>query len=115
MNRVEKIWQELSIQPQEVKLNALRDFELGVFDFPSAVSAVEQEIEVFARKMQSEINTLDRQADVLDKAYKELKQKADELGIPISDIVTSSSVDMYQQAKKQLNKFQPVIKALKKV
>ena len=103
------------LSAEKVELSALRDFELGVFDFPSLVSNVEGEIESFARRIQSEINDLEQKSDILDKAYNELKAKAKELGVEIEVVVTASSVQMYEQAKKRLKKFQPVIKSLKKV
>jgi septation ring formation regulator EzrA len=109
-----KVMAKLAVE-QKVELNALRDFELGVFDFPSLVSNVEGEIESFARRIQSEINDLEQKSNTLDKAYNELKAKAKELGVEIEVVVTPSSVQMYEQAKKRLKKFQPVIKSLKKV
>ena len=107
MNRVEKIWQELSAQPQEVELAAADNlrYAKGVRAFGKNIDIVINDLESANRALSVDSDNLREDMKVLSKGISEVEIAAKELGINPNEVKGyKEAIDALQYGESQLNK-----------
>ena len=107
MQRVEKIWQELSAQPQEVELAAADNLKYakGVEIFGKNIDASIDLLEQGKRALEVDMENLREDMRVMSKAMSEVETAAKELGINPNEVKGyKEALDALQYGESQLNK-----------
>ena len=107
MERVEKIWQQLSAQPQEVELAASDNLKYakGVRDFGKNIDISINELENANRSLSVDSDDLRNDMKILSKAVSEVESSAKELGINPNEVKGyKEALDALQYGESQLSK-----------
>ena len=107
MNRVEKIWQQLSAQPQEIELAAADNLKYakGVEIFGKNIDASIDLLEQGKRALEVDMENLREDMRVMSKAMSEVEIAAKELGINPNEVKGyKEAIDALQYGESQLNK-----------
>ncbi len=107
MERVEKIWQQLSAQPQEVELAASDNlkFAKGVRTFGKNIDTSINELENANRSLSVDSDDLRNDMKILSKAVSEVESSAKELGVNPNEVKGyKEALDALQYGESQLSK-----------
>jgi len=107
MNRVEKIWQELSAQPQEVELAASDNLKYakGVEMFGKNIDISIEQLDKAFRALRVDSENLRQDMRVMSKGILEVESAAKELGINPNEVKGyKEALDALQHGESQLNK-----------
>jgi len=107
MNRVEKIWQELSAQPQEVELAASDNLKYakGVEMFGKNIDISIEQLDKAFRALRVDSENLRQDMRVMSKGILEVESAAKELGINPNEVKGyKEALDALQYGESQLNK-----------
>ena len=107
MERVEKIWQQLSAQPQEVELAASDNLKYakGVRTFGKNIDISINELENANRSLSVDSDDLRNDMKILSKAVSEVESGAKELGINPNEVKGyKEALDALQYGESQLSK-----------
>jgi hypothetical protein len=107
MKRVEKIWQQLSAQPQEIELAAADNLKYakGVEIFGKNIDASIDLLEQGKRALEVDMENLREDMRVMSKAMSEVEIAAKELGVNPNEVKGyKEAIDALQYGESQLNK-----------
>ena len=107
MQRVEKIWQELSAQPQEVELAASDNLKYakGVEMFGKNIDISIEQLDKAFRALRVDSENLRQDMRVMSKGISEVESAAKELGINPNEVKGyKEALDALQYGESQLNK-----------
>ena len=107
MERVEKIWQQLSAQPQEVELAASDNLKYakGVRTFGKNIDISINELENANRSLSVDSDDLRNDMKILSKAVSEVESSAKELGVNPNEVKGyKEALDALQYGESQLSK-----------
>lgn len=107
MKRVEKIWQQLSTQPQKVELAAADNLKYakGVEMFGKNIDISIDQLDQAFRALRVDSENLREDMRVMSKAMSEVESAAKELGINPNEVKGyKEALDALQYGESQLNK-----------
>jgi len=107
MKRVEKIWQQLSTQPQKVELAAADNLKYakGVEMFGKYIDISIDQLDQAFRALRVDSENLREDMRVMSKAMSEVESAAKELGINPNEVKGyKEALDALQYGESQLNK-----------